>query len=607
MGLYFKPNGFLDIATEATDLPSQSSGPGSVASEALARCKNLRIDRKGILKTRDGSTKINAVAFSSNTELVTNGTFTSSLASWVDGSSGGGSVTWVAGAARFSAITGTAILNQAVSITTQNVAHTLSIGISIVGTSNVVVAIGSTSGGNDLFGPTSYSMSGTNTASFTPSSATVHLSITKTSSSVDVDVDDVSIKRNVDPVNLIVEQAGVRYEFSGPQIFRNESSIVSGLTDAQWSAIKYNSFNDTTEQIFAINGTDRKRIQSSTVSEWGITAPSAAPTVGVGTGTGLTGSYLAKITYCRKVGTVVVSESNPSSASTSQSLSNQALRVTWVASSDSQVTHVRVYRTSAGGGIYYHDQDVAIGAVTVDTTTADNSLGNEVEEDHDRPPTGTFVIGPAYDGTCYIIKDNLLHFCKPKQPDYWPGDHYIEVSTVQFPCKSGCFHNGQLYIATQNDLHLIQGSGFGNIVPIKQSAKTGAQGVFGMAAVKGKGIFHTGTDGIYLFSGTDTKITESTYDPIFRGETKNGIPGVSSMETSWLHVFGNYLYFGYTSEGYTYPTNIIVLNLDTNRTSYFEYNDGDVVSIRCVTTDEENKRLLAGDTNGFIRELEDRD
>jgi hypothetical protein len=454
MALLFKPNGILDIATAATDLPSENNS-GVVYSEALTRCKNLRIDRKGVRKLRDGSSKVNSTALSTDNSI-----------------------------------------------------------------------------------------------------------------------------------NLLVVQDGVRFAFAGTSIYRNESSIVSSLTNAQWSAIKYNQFNDTDQQIFGLNGTDRKRINSTTVAEWGITPPSAAPSVAA-TGAGLTGTYSCKITYCRKVGTVVVSESNPSPVSADQALVNQKLRVTWVASSDSQVTHVRLYRTLAGETTYFHDQDIAIGSLTVDTSTADASLGDELEEDHDRPPLGQFVSGPTFDGTCFIVFNNLLYFCKPKQPEYWPTDFFVEVSIPQQPGKCPVvFHESQPYFLTANRIYLIVGTGNGNFLPMLQQAKTGAQGPFGALSVKGKGLYHTGPDGLYLFAGVDMKISEPILDPIFRGEDTNGIPGVLEMRTAWLHQKGNYLYFGYTSEGFDFPTNVLVFNLDSGRLAYYAYNDGSEVEIRCITNDE---------------------
>ena len=410
----------------------------------------------------------------------------------------------------------------------------------------------------------------------------------------------------INSINLLIEQGGNRYAFGGTVIYRDETSIATGLTGAQWSGIKYNQFNDTTQQIFALNGTDRKRINGTTVAEWGITAPTAVATLTT-SGTGLTGTYLVKYTYCRKVGSVVVSESNPSDASASQVLANQGLSITWTASSDSQVTHVRIYRTLNAGTSYFLDQDVAIGTVTVVSTTADGSLGSAVETDHDRPPLGSFVIGPMFDGTCFIIKDNLLYYCKPKQPEYWPALYFVEVGTPHFPGKTAVIYNGQVYTLTVNEIYNVIGTGNGTFLPVPMKARTGAQGIFGAVSVHGFGIFHTGPDGVYLFSnGEDRNYTDSMFSPIFRGETVNGIPGVSTMDTAWLLVYGKYLYFGYASSGNDYPANVLAVNLDTGRVAYYIYNDGSNVQIRCVAIDDTNKRIIVGDNTGYVRVIENK-
>jgi hypothetical protein len=202
------------------------------------------------------------------------------------------------------------------------------------------------------------------------------------------------------------------------------------------------------------------------VYEWGIAAPTTIPTIIAGASTGLTGDYNVKYTYCRKESTTVVSESNPSDAAAAAvTLANQSLSVTWTASTDSQVTHVRIYRTAAGGGTYYHDQDVAIGTTTLDTTTADGSLGSEVLTTHNRPPLGTVTAGPTYNGTCFIIKDNLLYYSLPKQPEYWPTLYYIEVSPPQFPLQAIVFYNSQPYVLTKHKIYYIQGTGHNSFFP----------------------------------------------------------------------------------------------------------------------------------------------
>lgn len=125
----------------------------------------------------------------------------------------------------------------------------------------------------------------------------------------------------------------------------------------------------------------------------------------------------------------------------------------------------------------------------------------------------------------------------------------------------------------------------------------------GAISVKGKGIFHVGADGVYLFSGTDKNVTDEAFKPIFQGQTVNGMPAVGDLANSWLKQFRNKIYFGYPGVSDTYPKNIIVTNLDTNKSVYYTYN----LEIRCLGHDITNDRLLAGDSDGYIWEIEDQD
>jgi hypothetical protein len=253
-------------------------------------------------------------------------------------------------------------------------------------------------------------------------------------------------------------------------------------------------------------------------------------------------------------------------------------------------------------GVYTQPSD------NFDVTQADADLGDLLEEDHDRPPLGTFAFGPAYDGTCFILKDNLLYYCKPRQPEYWPALYYVEVSAPQFPLITGVFHNGQPYVMTANEVYYVQGTGHGTFLPLPMRAKTGARSKRGAVSVIGKGIYHVGPDGIYLFgSGTDLKISEEILEPIFRGETVHGLPGVGDLSTSWLYVHSNRLYFGYAGESDDYPVNVLVTNLDSGRLSYYAYDDGAAVAIRSLATDNANSRLLIGDDTGYVRVIEQPD
>ena len=80
----------------------------------------------------------------------------------------------------------------------------------------------------------------------------------------------------------------------------------------------------------------------------------------------------------------------------------------------------------------------------------------------------------------------------------------------------------------------------------------------------------------------------------------NGMPIASTMQSSWIIQYGNKLYYGYTSALYDYPTNVIVFNMDTLRSTYYDYG----VEIRSITEDHTNNRLLAAGADGYVWHLE---
>ena len=54
MSIFFKPTGTLDVTTDSSDLPQESS-QYNITTGALKRWKNLRLDESGVAKLRDGS------------------------------------------------------------------------------------------------------------------------------------------------------------------------------------------------------------------------------------------------------------------------------------------------------------------------------------------------------------------------------------------------------------------------------------------------------------------------------------------------------------------------------------------------------------------------
>jgi len=245
--------------------------------------------------------------------------------------------------------------------------------------------------------------------------------------------------------------------------------------------------------------------------------------------------------------------------------------------------------------------------VIIDDNSADSTLGAEAPEDADRPPHGSFVFGPSYTGMLFMLVDNKLYYSKEKQPESWPLTYYIEVSPKDFNLKSGCIFSGQIYVATTDEIYLIQGTGHKSFSPpLAMSAITGTISRNCFLPVAGQGIFHLGNDGVYLFSGAkDENITNSRFRPIFEGITVGSIPGIdkTNLLNSWMIYFNNKLYVGYPKSGSTYPDNIMVTDFATNKTVHYDYGK----TFPAVGIDYTNNCLMAADTSGYIWKLEDPD
>jgi hypothetical protein len=245
--------------------------------------------------------------------------------------------------------------------------------------------------------------------------------------------------------------------------------------------------------------------------------------------------------------------------------------------------------------------------VTMDDNTADSSLGVPVDEDHDRPPAGNYVFGPSYTGMCFMTVENLLYYCREKRPEYWPTDYFLEVSNKDFHLKAGTLHNGQIHVASTVGIYMIPGTSHDTFgAPIDMQAITGTQSRNCFLSVAGKGIFHLGMDGLYLYSDSgDQNLTNEKFKPIHDGETVGSIPGLDKTYISncWLIAWRNKLYCGYPQIGSVYPDQILVTDLSTGRTVHFTYGR----EFPSVGIDYANDRLLASDTAGYVWVIEDPD
>ncbi len=400
------------------------------------------------------------------------------------------------------------------------------------------------------------------------------------------------------------------YSWSNTDLYKNGviTDTAAELTVARPEAVRYAAYNSSTDSMFFLNGTDRKRVEGAVTYEWGVAAPTAKPVLTDGSGSGLTGDYNVKYTFLRKEDSVIVYESNFSPTATSAiPLNDEALTVSGIESpSDSQITHVRVYRTTNGGSTYYKDTDITAGTTTVALDDSDYTISLNTaahDNDHDRPPLGNHCAGPFFGGYVFILKDNKIYWCKAKQPEYWPSWYWDEISEPQDPGMALIDFGGTVFALTKERIVQIQGTGSSTFFPVVMESFCGTFASDAVCVVPNQGIYHLGKDGIYLFRAVDSKVFPEL-DPIFSGRSVDGMPDLdlSKIANCWMASFSENLLLGYPSTSATtdYPDTVVRIDTDNGKISRFDYP----CSIVSVVVDKSSRRLYAGDTDGYAWRLD---
>lgn len=160
----------------------------------------------------------------------------------------------------------------------------------------------------------------------------------------------------------------------------------------------------------------------------GVDPPTAAPSLAdSGEAGSPSGAYRAKITFVNRDGY----ESNPSAASSSVSVSSK--KITWTvpvdASAGNTTASRKLYRTKAGGSVYYYVATISDNSTTTySDNIADSALTMLMLDNNNVPPNASIV----YSFLTYMFYVNVdeLWFSKPGEPENVPnitGDVQMNV------------------------------------------------------------------------------------------------------------------------------------------------------------------------------------
>jgi len=278
---------------------------------------------------------------------------------------------------------------------------------------------------------------------------------------------------------------------------RSDNTIIKALAA---SAGNHWSFQTIQERLYGIDCGQAYSLvhDGSNTEDIGAPAPSGACTAAdSGVAGVLNGAYDYKVTYLYHG----FEESNPSSASNNVAVVNKKMNLTSIpVSGNSFVTARKIYRTLAGGSIYYYVDTISDNSTTTYLDNiADSGLGSLLKEDQGLPPTGIqmlwagrrlHIVGKTAD-TDAVFYSNL------DEPDIFPANNYLRVDesageTIairEFQNQYLIFKRGSIYRWPGVGYEAIQISDNIGCVDDRSIQQVSISGVNGLVFLSGSGLF----------------------------------------------------------------------------------------------------------------------
>jgi|TARA_Y100000310_G_scaffold292578_1_gene321454 hypothetical protein len=234
----------------------------------------------------------------------------------------------------------------------------------------------------------------------------------------------------------------------------NFTSLETSLTsNVKWRFVQFR------DKVFGCNGTDSNwKYDGTNAIVMGVEVPNA-PAVAIGASTGLTGDYYYKVSW-------QVDSYEEGDASVASSLiqpSNEDITVTKPTNTpEGDVTDWIIYRTKAGGSLYYKVASVAIGTGTYTDSTTDANLdtASEAPTDNNVPPVNADFIALHHRYVFLVDKDtSRIYFSKQDYPETYPAANYFDVMEKDGENLNGIISSqGGLWLFKKNNLYLLSGN-----------------------------------------------------------------------------------------------------------------------------------------------------
>lgn len=343
--------------------------------------------------------------------------------------------------------------------------------------------------------------------------------------------------------------------------------------------------------LYCTNGTDAMvRWDGSTLRSAGFPAPGSTATVATGAAGALTGAYQYKVTF------VYDSDaSHESTASSASSVVNPAAQKVDLSSiptggASSGVTSRRIYRTKAGGTLFYFLTTIADNTTTTYTdNAADSTLTSEqAPNDNGVPPAVQFLkikkgraVGAKTTSFPYRLYFSAIGSTE-RAPvgtlsihgagvEIWPADHYIDIGDSNTPITGIEFWGDSIVVFKEDEIYLVRGvqaSDFDVWDVAKGVGCVAPRTIVNMG--RNEGIYFLGrnelTPTVYSFDGGDVRPISDAVEPYFRTQIV-GLGGSYTVQPCAGKYRGQYL-LSYMYSSSTNPFQIELAKYDTRKQSW---------------------------------------
>ncbi len=268
--------------------------------------------------------------------------------------------------------------------------------------------------------------------------------------------------------------------------FQNLSGTIYTLVDTPTTVYTFDTSNltniltkGTTNQtyfqkvgstLYFCNGTDVKKWNGSTTTNWGIATPATAATLSFSAGSLSPRSGYTYVYVFKNNSTQHISTSSPVSASTGVQTSKN-IGLSGSRSTDPQVDKIDIYRTTDGGSVFYYLATInnpGAGTWSYTDSTADSGLNTfliaPLNHQNDPPPAGANNVC-FHMGLMWVSVDNLVYFSGGGLvTNGVPEEAFPPANVFKFPGKvTAMVSTSQgLIVFTSENAYLILGTDITN-------------------------------------------------------------------------------------------------------------------------------------------------